>query len=65
MSCTKEFTKSRELARAVWRADAIIVASLVSLPGSLFCSCSAYTLRNFCSVVWLSPFLLDTVKDPR
>ena len=49
VSCTKEFTKSRELARAVLRADAVLVASLMSLPGSLFCSCSAYTLRIFCS----------------
>ena len=39
---------SRELARAVLRADAILVASLVSLPGSrFFCCCSGYTLRNF------------------
>ena len=65
VSCTKEFTKSRELARAVVRADAIIVASLVSLPGSLFGCCSACTLRNFCLWSGCLLFLLDTVKDPR
>ena len=39
---------SRERAKAVLRADAILVASVVALLGSLVGSCSEYTLRNFC-----------------
>ena len=58
--CTKEFTKSRELARAVLCADAVLVASLMSLPGS-----RGLHFEELYALFWLSSFLLDAVKEPR